>query len=163
MTFPEEINDSSDREALTLSMINVGLKAKTTGPGDLKMNTDAQATTAIAYGGATKTSLNQPQLTGDGALAELEWICSKRSDSTERAPQAEAESSQTLDLRAPCCWTDVAIAGIRGVGSSSDTNSSINEFETRERQPLAGDMATHIRVLKTQGGGEARLNSILLS
>ena len=28
--------------------------------------------TAIAHGGATKTSPNQPPLTGDGALAELE-------------------------------------------------------------------------------------------
>ena len=161
MTFPEELNDSSDRESLTLSMINVGLKAKITGPVDLKTNTDAQATTAIAHGGATKISLTQPRLTGDGALAELESdMLDELSTRPERAPQAETARVVT-DARI----AERPVVGLTSLSSTSEVlayratpTESINESVPRERQPLAGDMATHIRVLKTQGGGEARLN-----
>lgn len=158
MTFPEELNDSSEREALTLSMINAGLKAKTTGGGDLKANTNAQG---IAHGGATKTSPNQPPLTGDRALAELEPdMLDELSTRSERAPQAETARVVT-DARI----VERPVVGLTSLSPTSEVlahratpTESINESVPRERQPIAGDMATHIRVLKTQGGGEARLN-----
>ena len=159
MTFPEELNDSSEREALTLSMINAGLKVKSTDGIDSKAN--AQAMTAIAHGGATKTSPNQPPLTGDRALAELEPdMLDELSTRSERAPQAETARVVT-DARI----AERPVVGLTSLSPTSESlahratpTESINESVPRERQPLAGDMATHIRVLKTQGGGEARLN-----
>jgi len=159
ITFPEEINESSEREALTLSMINAGLKVKSTDGIDSKGN--AQAMTATAHSGATKASPSQPPLTGDGALAELESdMLDEVSTRSERPPQAETARVVT-DTR-------IAERPVVGLTSPSTTSEvlanratpteSINESGPRERQPLAGDMATHIRVLKTQGGGEARLN-----
>ena len=78
----------------------------------------------------------------------------------ERAPQAETARVVT-DAR-------IAERSVVGLTSLSPTSEALahratpaestNESGPRERQPLAGDMATHIRVLKTQGGGEARLN-----
>ena len=158
-TFPEELNNSSEREALTLSMINAGLNAKTADGVDLKAN--AQAVTAIANSGPTKASPSQPPLTGDGALAELESdMLDELSTRPERALQAETARVVT-DARIaerPVVGLTSLSPTSEGLAHRATPTESINESVPRERQPLAGDMATHIRVLKTQGGGEARLN-----
>ena len=155
ITLPEEPSDSSEREALTLSMINAGLKTKGADGIDLKANA------VVANSRAITASLSQPPLTGDGTLAKLESdMLDELSTRSERAPQAETARVVT-DSRI----AERPVVGLTSPSATSEVlahratpTESINQSGPRERQPLAGDMATHIRVLKTQGGGEARLN-----
>jgi hypothetical protein len=160
MALPGGFDDAPEREAFTLSMIDAGLKVKTTNAIDIKAN--VQAMTTIAHSGsATKGSLSALTATGDGALAKLESdMLEELSTRPERAPQAETARVVT-DARI----AERTAVGLTSLSPTSEVLAhratpidSINEPGPRERQPLAGDMATHIRVLKTQGGGEARLN-----
>jgi flagellar hook-length control protein FliK len=160
MALPNGFDDAPESEALTLSMINAGLKAKTTDGIDVKAN--AQAMTTIAHSGAATTgSLSALTANGDGALGKLESdLLDELSTRPERAPQADTARVVT-DARI----ADRPVVGLNSLSTTSEVlahrttlTESINEPGPRERQPLAGDMATHIRVLKTQGGGEARLN-----
>ena len=156
---PSDFNTAGGKEALTLSMIQAGLKANGAGSVDSTANA-SQVMTATKISAAT-AQLSSNSGFGDNAFASFESeLLDELSTRPERPLQTEPAraSAEPRILERPLTLLNSVATTSEAQAHRSTPADSISDPVARDRQPLAGDMATHIRVLKSQGGGEARLN-----
>jgi len=167
---------SSD-ESLTLSMMALGQSARV---GQQFSNRPVStASTSTASPGATPTGINpagnalsnmtgyatsvdltgtNPQessLNPDGKMAESLLITARE---TTRVSQPEFIAEQRPAVAA----VGAATSNTAGIGETAPKQSAFIEqpldLNQSNKQQQATEMATHVRVLKNQGGGEAKIN-----
>ena len=167
----------STDEALTLSMMAAGQGARVSQPSSNRPVSTVSASTASP--GATPTGITQVgnaltnmtasvtsvDVTGTNPQEPSLNPESKMMDSlltptreTTRLSQPEFISEQRPAVTA----VGAASSNTAGVGGTATKQSALAEqpldLSQSNKQQQATEMATHVRVLKNQGGGEAKIN-----
>ena len=151
---------------ITLNMVEAGRKFA----GHLSEtpnNTMTVTSTAASISSAKKAAVAIPEVVGaDNSLTSTEGIVrnAKLLGVAERLPSSQSPERPSVDPRLEAA-TDRAAAASSAAVAKVDLNArQTASFDTgikssnTEQQQFAGEMATHIRVLKSQSGGEVKLN-----
>ncbi len=151
---------------ITLNMVEAGRKFAghlSETPSNTVTVTSTTASNASAYtaGVATRdvVGVDNSLARTEGAFrgAELPGVA-------ERLPLSQAADRPSVDPRLEVATDRAAVASSAAVVRTELTARQPVSFDTgiklsnTEPQQFAGDMATHVRVLKSQSGGEVKLN-----
>ena len=174
---PLSAGTPSTDEALTLSMMAAGQGARVSQPLSNKPVSTVSASTASP--GAIPTGINpasnapsnmtssatsvdvtgsnpqEPSLNPESKVMDSLLIAARE---TTRLSQAESISEHRPAVAA----VGAASSNTAGIGGTATKQSAVSEqpldLSQSNKQQQATEMATHVRVLKNQGGGEAKIN-----
>ena len=137
--------EPGDRDALTMAMLSAGNSARTQGVQQASPNPKA-ASAFVQSGVSESVSLQTQIVDADVPIGRM--------PSPELATPRNAVAAAAEPTVGPVATTPVATSAT----VSSSSSLLANDVAPRDQHQFANDMATHVRVLKGQGGGEAKLN-----
>ena len=149
---------------LTLNMVQAGRKLAGSSLEIPKTGMTSSKTATSTASTATFTPLALGTVGIGNSLASTSEELSLLLNKGDRAPMSKATDASLKDPRQETGLDRAAVASAAGIEKahmtarqlgSSDTGIKLSNTET---QQLAGEMATHVRVLKSQSGGEVKLN-----
>ena len=174
---PLPASTPSTDEALTLSMMAAGQGVRVSQP--LSNRSVSTVSASIASRGATPTGITPAGNTLSnmtGSATSVEATSSNPQESSLN-PDNKMTDSLLITARETIRFTQSEFASeqrpaVASVGAATSNTAGIGETATKQTafvgQPLdltqsnkqqqANEMATHVRVLKNQGGGEAKIN-----
>lgn len=151
---------------ITLNMVEAGRKFArhlSETPNNAVTVTSTTPSTSSANPGAVAT----PEVVGaDNSLTRTEGVVRSAEllSVAERLPLSQSTERPSVDPRLEAATDRAAVASSATVAKVDLTARQTVSFDTgiklsnTEPQQFAGEMATHIRVLKSQSGGEVKLN-----
>ena len=151
---------------ITLNMVEAGRKFA----GHLSEtpnNTMTVTSAAASISSAKKAAVATPGVVGaDKSLTRTEGVVRNAEllGVAERLPLSQSPERPLVDPRLEAATDRAAMAPSAAVAKVDLTARQTASFDTgiklsnTEPQQFAGEMATHIRVLKSQSGGEVKLN-----
>lgn len=137
-------SEPGDRDALTMAMLTAGNSARAQGVQQASPNPTA-ASAFVQSRVSESVSLQTQIVDADVPMGRM--------PSPELATPRNAVAAAEPTV-GPVATTPVATSAT----VSSNSSLLANDVAPREQHQFANDMATHVRVLKGQGGGEAKLN-----
>ena len=138
-------DEPGNRDALTMAMLTAGNSARAQGVQQASPNPTA-ASAFVQSGVSESVSLQTQIVDADVPMGRM--------PSPEVATPRNAVAAAVEPTVGPVATTPAATSAT----VSSSSSLLVNDGVTREQHQFANDMATHVRVLKGQGGGEAKLN-----
>ena len=151
---------------ITLNMVEAGRKFArhlSETPNNAVTVTSTTPSTSSANPGAVAT----PEVVGaDNSLTRTEGVVRSAElfGVAERLPVIQSTERPSVDPRLEAATDRAAVASSATVAKVDLTARQTASFDTSiklsntEPQQFAGEMATHVRVLKSQSGGEVKLN-----
>ena len=136
--------EPGNRDALTMAMLTAGNSARAQGVQQASPNPKA-ASAFVQSGVSESVSLQTQTVDADVPMGRMP------SPEVATPRNAVAAAEPTVG---PVATTPAATSAT----VSSSPSLLVNDVAPREQHQFANDMATHVRVLKGQGGGEAKLN-----
>lgn len=137
--------EPGNRDALTMAMLTAGNSARAQGVQQASPNPTA-ASAFVQSGVSESVSLQTQTVDADVPMGRM--------PSPEVATPRNAVATAVEPTVVPVATTPAATSAT----VSSSSSLLVNDVAPREQHQFANDMATHVRVLKGQGGGEAKLN-----
>ena len=137
--------EPGNRDALTMAMLTAGNSARAQGVQQASPNPTA-ASAFVQSGVSESVSLQTQTVDADVPMGRM--------PSLEVATPRNAVAAAVEPTVVPVATTPAATSAT----VSSSSSLLVNDVAPREQHQFANDMATHVRVLKGQGGGEAKLN-----
>ena len=137
--------EPGNRDALTMAMLTAGNSARAQGVQQASPNPTA-ASAFVQSGVSESVSLQTQTVDADVPMGRM--------PSPEVATPRNAVAAAVEPTVVPVATTPAATSAT----VSSSSSLLVNDVAPREQHQFANDMATHVRVLKGQGGGEAKLN-----
>ena len=136
--------ESANRDALTMAMLTAGNSARVQG-SEQAARGQKSASAFIKTAASESAPLQTQNVDFDAPMGKM--------PSPEVATPRNAVAAAELTV-GPVPTTGAATSA----AVSSSSSLLVNDVAPREQHQFANDMATHVRVLKGQGGGEAKLN-----
>ena len=136
--------ESANRDALTMAMLTAGNSARVQG-SEQAARGQKSASAFIKTAASESAPLQTQNVDFDAPMGKM--------PSPEVATPRNAVAAAELTV-GPVPTTGAATSA----SVSSSSSLLVNDVAPREQHQFANDMATHVRVLKGQGGGEAKLN-----
>ena len=164
-------------EALTLSMMAAGQGARVS--QQFSNRPVPTASTSTAPPGTTPTGITQVGNELTNMTASVTRADVPGSSSPESSPNPESKMMDSLlttprettrvsqpesiaEQRPAVAAVGAATSNTAGLGAAATKQSAVSEqpldLSQSNKQQQATEMATHVRVLKNQGGGEAKIN-----
>ena len=174
---PLSAGTPSTDEALTLSMMAAGQGARVSQQSPNRPVPTVSASTASP--GTTPTGITQVGNELTNMTASVTRADVPGSSSPESSPNPESKMMDSLlttprettrvsqpesiaEQRPAVAAVGAATSNTAGLGAAATKQSAVSEqpldLSQSNKQQQATEMATHVRVLKNQGGGEAKIN-----
>ena len=174
---PLSAGTPSTDEALTLSMMAAGQGARVS--QQFSNRPVSTASTSTAPPGTTPTGITQVGNELTNMTASVTRADVPGSSSPESSPNPESKMMDSLlttprettrvsqpesiaEQRPAVAAVGAATSNTAGLGAAATKQSAVSEqpldLSQSNKQQQATEMATHVRVLKNQGGGEAKIN-----
>ena len=136
--------ESANRDALTMAMLTAGNSARVQG-SEQAARGQKSASAFIKTAASESAPLQTQNVDFDAPMGKM--------------PSPEAATPRNAVAAAELTVGPVPTTGaVTSAAVSSSSSLLVNDVAPREQHQFANDMATHVRVLKGQGGGEAKLN-----
>ena len=149
---------------LTLNMVQAGRKLAGSFAEVPNIGMTSSKTVTSTASKATFTPLALETVGIGNSLAGTSEELSLLLDAGNRGPVSKATDAPLKDPRQEAGVDRAAVASAAGIAKAHMTAKQSGSFDTgiklsnTEPQQFAGEMATHVRVLKSQSGGEVKLN-----
>ena len=164
-------------DALTLSMMAAGQGARVSQPSSNRPVSTVSASTSSP--GATATGITTASTALSNMTASVTSVDATVSNPQESSLNPESKMTDSLlitarettrasqpdsisEQRPAVAAVGAATSNTAGVGGTATKQSALAEqpldLTQSNKQQQATEMATHVRVLKNQGGGEAKIN-----
>ena len=164
--FPKEVISASIPTEITLNMVEAGRKFAGHSPESPGNMSQATTTTALISSVNTASIATREVVGLENSFSRTEGTV-RGADFlglTERLPLSQVSDRLSVDPRLDVESDRAAVASSAAVAKTEMTARQTASFDTgiklsnTEPQQFAGEMATHVRVLKSQSGGEVKLN-----